>query len=212
MEERITMYKYVKRVFDFCASLLLLICISPVFAILILVIRIKLGTPIFFIQERSTIGGRSYKLIKFRTMTDRRDTVGNLLADSERKTPFGTWLRNTSLDELPELLNIVKGDMSVIGPRSMLIEYNDYYTEYEKNRFLVRGGLLPPEILENNPVPTWNEQLKWEADYGKKCSIILDWKILMKTFQLLIHRANSDYGDYTRGSLIEERTRKDNNE
>lgn len=204
------MYKFVKRAFDFCSSLLLLICISPIFLALMLLVRLKLGAPVFFTQTRSTLGGKPYKLIKFRSMTNARDKDGNLLPDKDRKTPFGAWLRNSSLDELPELLNIIKGDMSVIGPRSMLIEYNDYYTEYEKNRFLVRGGLLPPEILEDNPVPTWDEQLKWEADYGKNCSLALDWKILMKTFQLLVHRAESDYGDYTRGSLIEERKNKNN--
>lgn len=202
------MYKYVKRAFDFCSSLLLFICIFPMFVVLMLLVKIKLGSPIFFTQMRSTIGGKSFKLIKFRTMTNDRDADGNLLPNNERKTSFGTWLRNSSIDELPELLNIIKGDMSVIGPRSMLIEYNDYYTEYEENRFLVRSGLLPPEILEDNSVPTWDEQLKWEADYGKNCSLALDWKIFMRTFQLLIHRANSNYGDYIRGSLIEERTRK----
>lgn len=204
------MYKLVKRAFDFCSALLLLICISPIFVVLMLLVRFKLGSPIFFTQTRSTLGGKPYRLIKFRSMTNARDKDGKLLPDKDRKTPFGAWLRNSSLDELPELLNIIKGDMSVIGPRSMLIEYNDYYTEYEKNRFLVRGGLLPPEILEDNPVPTWDEQLMWEADYGKNCSLALDWKILMKTFQLLVHRAESDYGDYTRGSLIEERKNKNN--
>lgn len=204
------MYKLVKRAFDFCSALLLLICISPIFVVLMLLVRFKLGSPIFFTQTRSTLGGKPYRLIKFRTMTNARDKDGKLLPDKDRKTPFGAWLRNSSLDELPELLNIIKGDMSVIGPRSMLIEYNDYYTEYEKNRFLVRGGLLPPEILEDNPVPTWDEQLKWEADYGKNCSLALDLKIFLKTFQLLIHRAESDYGDYTRGSLIEERKNKNN--
>lgn len=202
------MYKLFKRTFDFCSALALLIVISPVMLVLLVMVRCKLGSPIFFTQMRSTIGGRDYKLIKFRTMTDGRDAEGNLLPDEERKTPFGAWLRNTSLDELPELLNIIKGDMSVIGPRSMPVAYNDYYTAYEKNRFLVRGGLLPPEILEDNPMPTWDEQLKWEADYGKNCSLALDWKIFMKTFQLLTHRADSDYGDYTRDTLINERTKK----
>lgn len=204
------MYKIIKRALDFCSSLLLLICLSPVFIVLMILVRCKLGSPIFFTQERSTLGGKSYKLIKFRSMTNAKDADGNFLPDGKRRTPFGAWLRNSSLDELPELLNIIKGDMSVIGPRSMLIEYNDYYTEYEKNRFLVRGGLLPPEILEDNPVPTWDEQLKWEADYGKNCSLALDMKIFMKTFQLLFHRANTDYGDYTRESLIKERTKSNN--
>lgn len=204
------MYKYIKRTFDFCSSLLLLICLSPVFIVLMILVRCKLGSPIFFTQERSTLGGKSYKLIKFRSMTNAKDADGNFLPDDKRRTPLGAWLRNSSLDELPELLNIIKGDMSVIGPRSMLIEYNDYYTEYEKNRFLVRGGLLPPEILEDNPVPTWDEQLKWEADYGKNCSLALDMKIFMKTFQLLFHRANTDYGDYIRESLIKERTINNN--
>lgn len=202
------MYKTVKRIFDFCSALALLIIISPVMLVLMVLVRVKLGSPIFFTQMRSTLGGKDYKLIKFRTMTDARDANGELLPDEMRKTPFGAWLRNTSLDELPELLNIIKGDMSVIGPRSMPVPYNDYYTEYERNRFLVRGGLLPPEILKDNPMPSWDEQLKWEADYGKECSLALDWKIFMKTFQLLFHRAQEDYGDYTRDTLIKERTNK----
>lgn len=201
------MYRLFKRSFDFCSAFLLLVCISPIMLVLMFLIRIKLGVPIFFTQTRSTLGGRDYKLIKFRTMTDIRDEKGKLLPDEQRKTPFGTWLRNTSLDELPELLNIIKGDMSVIGPRSMPVSYNAYFTEYEKNRFLVRGGLLPPEILEDNPMPTWDEQLRWEADYAKNCSLALDWKIFRKTFQLLFHRAQEDYGDYTRDSLINERAK-----
>lgn len=110
------MYKLVKRVFDFCSALLLLICISPIFVVLMLLVRFKLGSPIFFTQTRSTLGGKPYRLIKFRSMTNARDKDGKLLLDKDRKTPFGAWLRNSSLDELPELLNIIKGDMSVIGP------------------------------------------------------------------------------------------------
>lgn len=149
------MYKnYFKRLFDFTSALMLLMCVFPFMLILAFWVKCKVGSPIFFTQERSTINGKTYKLIKFRTMTSKCDVNGVLLPDDQRKTKFGAWLRNTSLDELPELYNIIKGDMSVIGPRPMPTKYNDFYKEYEKNRFLVRGGLIPPEVLYNNPTPT----------------------------------------------------------
>ena len=132
------------------------------------------------------------------------------MPDELRKTSFGSWLRNTSLDELPELLNILNGDMAIIGPRPMPSKYNIYFYDYEKKRFKVRGGLLPPEVLKDNPTPTWDEQLQWEAEYGEDCSFFIDLKILFRTFRLLIHRKNDNYGEYVRKSLSEERTEKNN--
>ena len=111
------MYRYIKRIIDFILSLFGIVALIPIYLVLIVVIRFKLGSPIFFIQERSTLNGRSFSLLKFRTMTNKTDSDGNLLPDELRKTSFGSWLRNTSLDELPELLNILKGDMTIIGPR-----------------------------------------------------------------------------------------------
>ena len=121
-------YKIIKRTFDFTSALLLFIAISPLFLVLMICAYISIGKPIFFRQERSGLYGKPFYLIKFRTMTDDRDAEGNLLPDSERQTKFGKFLRNTSFDELPELINIIKGDMSVIGPRPLYVRYNQYFS------------------------------------------------------------------------------------
>lgn len=139
-------------------------------------------------------------------MTDERDTDGKLLPDNKRLVGFGKWLRSTSLDELPELLNIIKGDMAVIGPRPLYPRYNDYYTDYEKSRFKVRGGLVPPESMYLDNYLTWDKQLKYEADYANNVSLKLDIKILISVFKLILLRTNSNYGSYTRESLDMERT------
>lgn len=180
----------------------------PVYVVLMVMVRFKLGSPIFFIQERSTLDGRSFNLLKFRTMNNSVDSDGNLLPDELRQTSLGGWLRNTSLDELPELFNILKGDMSIIGPRPMPPKYNMYFYEYEKKRFKVRGGLLPPEVLKDNPMPSWDEQLCWEAEYGEHNSFCIDLKILFHTFKLLVYRKNVNYGNYVRISLNLEREDK----
>lgn len=202
------MYKYIKRLIDFTLSGLALIIISPVYIILYILVLIKLGKPVFFKQKRTTKGCKVFEILKFRTMSDEKDASGRLLPDEKRKTKFGSWLRGSSLDELPEIFNIFKGNMSIIGPRPLGCSYDEYYTEYEKNRYKVRGGLLPPEILYDNPVPTWDEQLKWEADYANKLSFKTDLKIFMRCFVLIFKRSNNNYGDYVRKSLIEERKNK----
>ena len=200
--------RFFKRLLDITLSGCALLFLSPLYGVLYWRSSKNMGKPVFFHQERTTMGGRIFKLCKFRSMTDARDAVGNLLPDEERRTPFGTWLRNTSLDELPEIWNIFKGDMSIIGPRPFGPAYNDYYTEYEKSRFKVRGGLLPPEVLYDNPIPTWDEQLKWEADYAENCNFTTDFKILCMALKLVFHRGQSDYGEYVWDSLINERSNK----
>lgn len=199
------MYRVVKRGFDFFSSTLLFIVISPLFAVLSILVWIKMGRPIFFRQTRTTKHQKCFEIMKFRTMTDARDEKGELLPDDERKTKLGIWLRATSLDELPELLNIINGDMSVIGPRPLQPSCNSYYTKYELNRFKVRGGLIPPETLGDNPTPTWDEQLQSEADYANNVDFVLDAKVFLKVFSLLYKRDSKDYGDYVRGDLEEER-------
>lgn len=169
---------------------------------------ISIGRPVFFTQERVTKNGNRFRLYKFRSMTSETDENGGLLPDEQRRTKLGTFLRGSSLDELPEIWNIFMGDMSIIGPRPLYPKYEQYYTDYEKHRNNVRGGLLPPEILYNNPMPTWDEQLKWEADYGVNCSFSLDLKILLKTFSELTQRSNESYGTYTREALDVERESK----
>lgn len=202
------MYKrFFKRIIDIILSGIGLIILSPIYLILYFIVKSKLGVPVLFKQARSTKDAKTFNLCKFRSMTNETDEQGNLLPDEARRTQFGAWLRNSSLDELPEIWNIFKGDMSIIGPRPFQPHYNDYYTSFEKHRFKVRGGLLPPEVLYNNPTPSWDEQLKWEAEYADNCSFLLDVKIFFSALRLVFKRSQSDYGTYVRGSLIDERTK-----
>ena len=135
------MYRYIKRVFDFLSSLAAIVILSPLLLLLILLIRLKLGAPVFFTQERPGMGGGAFRMIKFRSMTNERDVKGALLPDQMRITGLGRFLRRTSLDELPELINVLKGDMSVIGPRPLLMKYLPYYSEREMRRHEVRPGI-----------------------------------------------------------------------
>ena len=199
------MYKVFKRTFDFCSALALFIVISPIFFVLAILVRVKMGSPIFFRQVRSGKNETNFGLIKFRTMTNATDSEGNLLPDEQRFTAFGKWLRSSSLDELPELFNIIKGDMSVIGPRPLPPTYNDYYTKNEKKRFLVRGGLLPPDSVSPDPMISWDKQFEYEADYGANMSFKKDWDVFCSTFRILLNRSKSDYGEYIRQPLSEER-------
>lgn len=201
-------YKVFKRCFDFTSALLLFIVISPLFLVLMICARFSIGCPIFFFQERSGKDEKPFKLIKFRTMTDVRDAEGNLLPDCERLTKFGRFLRNSSLDELPELINIIKGDMAVIGPRPLYLRYNPYYSEYERKRNTIRGGLIPPESLYHDSFLTWDKQLKYEADYAENLSFALDVKILISVFKTMLRRNTEEYGDYERPSLDIERANK----
>lgn len=199
------MYKVFKRCFDFTSALLLLIVISPVFLFLALLVRLNLGKPVFFNQMRSGKDMKPFGMTKFRTMTDARDAEGNLLPDPERSTKFGKWLRSTSLDELPELLNIIKGDMSVIGPRPLYTFYNDYYKEWEKKRFKVRGGLITPDSVDPNPAIPWDKQFAYEADYADNLSFKKDVVIFIGVFRILFKRNKNHYGDSTRKPLNIER-------
>lgn len=201
-------YKIFKRAFDFISALLLFIVISPLFAVLAILVRTKLGSPIFFKQARTGMGGKTFYIRKFRTMTNDTDAEGNLLPDDQRLIGLGKWLRSSSLDELPELLNIINGDMAVIGPRPMPPAYNEYYTEYEKSRFRVRGGLIPPESMCFDNYVTWDKQLKYEADYANELSMALDVKILVSVFKLIFLRTKTDYGEYVREPLTVERAKK----
>jgi UDP-galactose phosphate transferase len=200
-------YRFFKRVFDFTSALLLFIVISPLFLVLCLLVRIKLGSPIFFKQVRTGMRGKIFYIRKFRTMTNETNAAGELLPDDQRLVGFGKWLRSSSLDELPELLNIIRGDMAVIGPRPLYPWYNDYYTDFEKCRFKVRSGLIPPESMYFDNYVTWDKQLKYEADYANELSLALDAKIFMSVFKLIFLRTKTDYGSYTREALDKERSK-----
>ena len=176
------MYKnYIKRFLDFTLSLLALILLSPVMLIIAILVRIKLGTPVIFKQQRPGKNEKIFTLYKFRTMTDKKDENGNLLPDSERLTKFGKLLRSTSLDELPELVNIIKGDMAIVGPRPLLVEYLPYYTEDEKHRHDVRPGLTGFAQINGRNSISWEEKFNDDLKYIKKITFIGDIKIILIT-------------------------------
>lgn len=199
------LYRAFKRGFDFISASIMVIAISPLLLVLMVMVKFSIGSPIFFVQRRTGLHMKEFKIIKFRSMTNEVDETGKLLSDEKRITKVGKFLRATSLDELPELFSIIKGDMSVIGPRPLPPTYDRYYSEREKKRFDVRGGLVPPEVLYNNVQPTWEEQLEYEANYAENLSLRLDILIILTVFKGLFKRYNNDYGEYVRKSLIEER-------
>lgn len=180
----------VKRLIDIVVSTVALVLLLPVFLIVMFIIRIKLGSPVFFRQARPGLNEKTFNMLKFRTMTDERDADGKLLPDSIRLTPFGSFLRKTSLDELPELFNIFKGDMSFVGPRPLLIEYLDYYTEEEKLRHTVRPGLTGLAQVSGRNHVRWNERLVLDIKYVKEWSFWLDIKILFRTALQVVRSKN----------------------
>ena len=197
-----------KRLLDILISTAAIILLLPLFLILYVLVYFSMGSPVFFRQKRVGKEQKIFEMMKFRSMTDEKDADGNLLSDRERLTKLGNFLRKTSLDEIPELLNVLKGDMSIVGPRPLLVEYLPYYSEREKLRFEVRGGLIPPDALYGSVTPSWDDQLEFEAEYAEKISFLLDVKIILKTFGLLFKRVESDFGQYDRESLSTERERK----
>lgn len=178
--------KFIKRALDFLLSLLALIILSPVLLILAILVRCKLGSPILFRQERPGKDEKIFTLCKFRTMTDKRDAQGNLLPDSERLTKFGRLLRATSLDELPELLNILKGDMSIIGPRPLLVSYLPYYTEEEKLRHTVRPGLTGLAQVSGRNFIDWDRRMEKDVEYVKNLSFKMDLKVIGLTVKTVL--------------------------
>lgn len=187
----ITIYgRYVKRILDFILSLAGIILLSPLFLILAVLIRIKLGSPILFKQERPGKDEKIFVLRKFRTMTDKRDENGELLPDSKRLTGFGRMLRATSLDELPELFNILKGDMSIIGPRPLLLSYLPYYTEEEKLRHTVRPGLTGLAQVSGRNFIDWDSRFKKDVEYVRNLSFFMDMKVLWLTVRTVLGQSD----------------------
>lgn len=180
--------KYVKRCLDFLLSLCGIIILSPVFLILALLVRVKLGSPVLFKQERPGKDEKIFTLCKFRTMTDKRDENGELLPDAVRLTRFGRILRATSLDELPELFNILKGDMSIIGPRPLLVSYLPYYSEREKKRHSVRPGLTGLAQVSGRNFIDWDRRLEKDVEYVENLSPGMDMKVLVMTVQTVFGR------------------------
>lgn len=186
--------KYFKRMFDFILSLLAIIVLSPVMLLVAVLVRTKLGSPILFTQERPGLNGKIFKMYKFRTMTSEVDENGNLLPDEVRLTKFGRILRSTSLDELPELFNILKGDMSIVGPRPLLVRYLDRYNEEQAHRHDVRPGFTGYAQANGRNAISWEEKFKLDVYYTRNVSLLLDIKIILKTVKVVLFREgiNSD--------------------
>lgn len=180
--------KYIKRPQDFCCALLALFVLSPVLLITAILVRIKLGFPVIFKQDRPGINGKIFKLYKFRTMTDERDENGKLLPDEKRLTAFGRVLRSTSLDEIPELVNILKGDMSVCGPRPLLVSYLSRYSPEQRRRQEVRPGLTGYAQVYGRNLLTWEEKFEKDVYYVDNISLWLDIKIIFKTIGVVLRR------------------------
>lgn len=180
--------RFVKRPMDFIFSLIAIIVLTPVLLIVAILVRTKLGSPVIFKQERPGLNEKIFIMYKFRTMTDEKDEKGNLLPDSVRLTKFGRLLRSTSLDELPELFNILKGDMSIIGPRPLLIRYLPFYREEERLRSTVRPGITGLAQINGRNALTWDERFKIDVDYVNNLTFLLDVKILINTFLVVFLR------------------------
>jgi len=175
--------KYIKRPMDFVLSLIALIVLSPVLIIVAILVWVKLGSPVIFKQKRPGLNEKIFTLYKFRTMTDKRDENGELLPDSVRLTKFGKKLRSTSLDELPELFNILKGDMSVVGPRPLLIQYLQLYNDTQKRRHEVRPGLSGLAQVNGRNAIGWDDKFNLDVEYVDTVSFIGDWKIIFQTLE-----------------------------
>lgn len=192
------MYKHFKRLIDIVFSSLFIILFSPLLIIISLLVRFNLGSPIIFTQERTGMNEKTFTVYKFRSMTDERDKNGELLPNEERMTKFSKIFRSTSLDELPELFNILKGDMSFIGPRPLLTEYVELYNDEQRKRHNVRPGLTSYTAVNGRSTLTWQKRFEMDTWYVENMSFLLDLKILIKTFIVVFKRENttSDRGKF----------------
>jgi len=201
------LYKIIKRLLDIIFSLLLLICLSPIMLITAILVRVKLGSPVIFTQDRVGLNNKVFKLYKFRSMTNEVDENGELLPKDDRMTKLGKLIRSTSLDELPELWNILKGDMSFIGPRPLLVEYLPRYDEEQIKRHNVRPGLTSYTAVNGRASLSWQERFKVDVWYVKNMLFLLDLKILVKNFITVFKRENIDG---TRGKFMGNDVENDN--
>jgi lipopolysaccharide/colanic/teichoic acid biosynthesis glycosyltransferase len=177
-----------KRLFDILASAALLIVLWPLMIVVAVLVRTRLGTPVLFRQQRPGWRAEPFTMLKFRTMTDARDAHGHLLPDRDRLPPFGAWLRATSLDELPELFNVLKGDMSLVGPRPLLTEYVPLYSPHQARRHEVRPGLTGWAQVNGRNTLSWEERLNLDVWYVDNRSLLLDMRILLMTVGQVVRR------------------------
>ncbi len=179
---------YIKRPQDFFCALAGLVVLSPVMAVTAYLVRKKLGSPVLFTQQRPGKDGKIFKLYKFRTMTDETDAQGIVLPDEQRLPPFGRKLRSTSLDELPELINILKGDMSVVGPRPLLVRYLERYNAHQARRHEVRPGFTGYAQVNGRNAISWEQKFEYDVHYVDHISFLGDWKIIWKTIQIVLRK------------------------
>lgn len=184
---------FFKRLIDLVCSLLVFFLLFWLYAILAIIVRIKLGSPVIFTQERPGKDGKVFKLYKFRTMSNEKDDAGNLLPDSQRLNQFGRLLRSTSLDELPELFNIIKGDMSIVGPRPLLVKYLDLYGEYEMRRHEVRPGLTGLAQVSGRNSLTWENRFKKDIEYVDNVTFLMDLRIVLLTVKKIFIREGIEF-------------------
>lgn len=180
--------RYIKRSQDIICALLATIVLFPFMIIIAFFVRIKLGSPVIFKQKRPGLNGKIFTLYKFRTMTDARDNNGSLLPDAVRLTEFGKMLRSTSLDELPGLVNIVKGEMAIVGPRPLLVSYLDRYDDYQSRRHEVRPGFTGLAQINGRNSISWEEKFEWDVNYVDNISFVKDWRIVFKTVKKVLNR------------------------
>ncbi len=185
--------RFLKRPMDFIISFIAIIVLSPLLAILAILVRLKLGSPVLFKQKRPGLNEKIFTMYKFRTMTDERDEKGEMLPDSERLTQFGRILRSTSLDELPELFNILKGEMSIIGPRPLAVQYLPFYTDIERIRHTIRPGLSGLAQINGRNTASWEERFNYDIEYVKQISLLGDLNIIFKTILKAVKQ--SDIGE-----------------
>lgn len=200
------MYRhFFKRFLDIVFSLLIILIFSPLYILIAVCVRIWMGSPVLFSQERIGKGEKIFKMYKFRSMTNTRDANGGLLPEKERLPKFGILLRSSSLDELPELFSILIGNMSFVGPRPLRSVDLPYFKENERARHQVRGGLIPPDSLSLRTIITYEEQFDYEVYYANHVSLWLDLKVIFTTFIILFKRVEDNYGTDERPHLKEYR-------
>jgi len=188
--------KFVKRLLDILLSGLALLVLSPILLLVAVLVRVKLGSPVLFRQERAGLHGKPFKILKFRTMTDARDENGELLPDEDRLPPFGRRLRSTSLDELPSLINIFRGDMSIIGPRPLPAYYLPYYTEEESHRHDVRPGLTGLAQTSGRNYVKWEDKFRMDLEYVAHVSFLTDVKLVFRTVAVVLKHEDIETGSY----------------
>lgn len=197
--------RFIKRVFDILISLMIIIILSPLYIIVGILNTLIMGFPVLFTQERIGQNENIFTMYKFRSMKNARNENEYLLNDQERLTKYGIFIRSTSIDELPEVFNILKGEMSFIGPRPLPAFYMPFYKEEERIRHRVRGGLLPPDSLSEKVFTTWDEELYYDIYYVNNQSFLLDLKIFTATLVIIVKRIAGNYGAEIRPHLSEER-------